>query len=254
MIDIHSHILPGLDDGSPSLEVSLAMLRIAVQSGTTDIVATPHSNLEFAFEPDEVTRRLAELSAAAGPAPRLHRGCDLHLSYDNIQRAVEDPSRFTINGRNYLLVEFPDLAIFKSTDEIFDALLAAGMVPVITHPERNWLLQQRIKELTGWVEKGCLLQVTAQSFLGRFGKHARDFSDTLMRRGLVHVIASDAHDSEDRTPDLSGAHEFIARRFGADTAEQLFVTNPGRILAGEAVGAVEAEPPARGKKWYKLWR
>jgi protein-tyrosine phosphatase len=230
------------------------MLRIAAECGTTDIVATPHSNLDFTYDPVEVNKKLAEVLAAAGPIPRVHRGCDLHLSFDNIQKALEDPTRFTINGRGFLLVEFPDFTIFRTTGEIFDTLLGAGMVPIVTHPERNTELQQRITELAGWVEKGCLLQVTAQSLLGRFGERANKFSDKLLKRGLVHVVASDAHDCEDRTPDLSGANAYIARHFGAETAELLLVHNPGRILLGEPVSSMDVGAAASEKKWYRLWR
>lgn len=254
MIDIHSHILAGVDDGSRSLEESLEMLRIAARCGTTDIVATPHSNLEYAFDPDECRRRIAELAEAAGPEPRIHRGCDFHLSYENIQRALAEPSRFTINGRCYLLVEFPDLLIFKSTGEIFDLLLGAGMVPIVTHPERNYLLQQRLKELESWVERGCLIQVTGQSFLGRFGRQAKEFADLLVRRGLVHLVASDAHDAEDRTPDLSGAFDYLSRKFGAEVATRLLVTNPRAVLEGTPVETGPLEVTASGRKWYRFWR
>ena len=113
MIDIHSHILPGLDDGPESVDESVAMLRIAAEAGTTDIVATPHSNLDYSFDPEQISERIAELSEAAGPAPHIHRGCDFLLSYDNIQDALANPTRYTINHRGYLLVEFSDLLIFK---------------------------------------------------------------------------------------------------------------------------------------------
>lgn len=254
MIDIHSHILAGVDDGAGSLEESIRMLRIAARCGTTDIVATPHANLEYAFDPEECSRKIAELIEVAGPAPRIHRGCDFHLSYENIQRALAEPSRFTINGRSYLLVEFPDLLIFKSSAEIFDLLMGAGMVPIITHPERNPLLHQRLEELESWVERGCLLQVTAQSFLGRFGRQAKEFSDLLVRRGLVHLVASDAHDAEDRTPDLSGAFAYLTRKFGAEVATRLLVTNPGRVLEGAPVETGPPQAVGSGRKWYQFWR
>lgn len=253
MIDIHSHILRGLDDGPESLDESVAMLRIAAEAGTTDIVATPHSNLDYSFDPEQISERIAELSEAVGPAPRIHCGCDFLLSYDNIQDALADPTRYTINHRNYLLVEFSDLLIFKNAMEIFGRLLDAGMVPVVTHPERNWLLQQRTGELEKWVAEGCLLQVTAQSLLGRFGKRARRFAETLMRRGLVHFVASDAHDPEDRTPDLSGAYEHVASKYSPEWAERLFVTNPRHVLTGEDLDLGAVGLPPQPRKWYRFW-
>lgn len=254
MVDIHSHILAGVDDGAGSFEESLEMLRIAARGGTTDIVATPHANLEYSFDPDECGRKIAELAAAAGQAPRIHRGCDFHLSYENIQRALAEPSRFTINGHAYLLVEFPEMLIFKSTGEIFELLMGAGIVPIITHPERNYLLQQRLKELEAWVERGCLLQVTAQSFLGRFGRQAKEFADLLVRRGLAHLVASDAHDAEDRTPDLSGAFDYLSRKFGGEVATRLLVSNPRRVLDGAPVETGPLEAAGGARKWYQFWK
>lgn len=252
MVDIHSHILPELDDGSRSLEESVEMLRIAAESGTTDIAATPHANVEYRFDPEVVDRKLTELKAAAGPAPRIHRGCDFHLSYDNIQDAIANPAKYTINGKRYLLVEFSDLVIFNNTTEVFDRLLGAGMVPIITHPERNMLLQQRMEQLRSWAGIGCLLQVTAQSLLGRFGRRARSFALELMRNGLVHVIASDAHDSRDRTPRLNEAFDVVTSEFTPGHAEMLFMVHPRAVLAGEPI---EAAPPAEQgrRRWYKFW-
>jgi protein-tyrosine phosphatase len=252
MIDIHSHILPELDDGPRTLEESVRMVRLAAQAGTTDIVATPHANLEYSFDPVQTARKIAELAAAAGPRPRIHIGCDLHLSYDNIQRALAEPARFTIDGGRYLLVEFPELLIVRSAGEIFDTLLRAGIVPVITHPERNALLQQRLEELEGWVEQGCRLQVTAQSFLGRFGRQAREFAELLVRRGLVHVVASDAHDAEDRPPDLAGAFDYLRRKYGEEPARQLFIDNPRCVLESAPIQATQKLMPT-GKKWYRFW-
>ncbi len=252
MVDIHSHILPGLDDGSPNIEASMAMLKIAADSGTTDIVATPHANLEYAFDPDQITSCIQELAAKPGPAPRIHRGCDFHLSYDNIQDALENPTKYTINHKSYLLVEFSDLLILKNTSDIFDRLMNAGMIPIITHPERNWLLQQRLAALEEWVSQGVLLQITALSFTDRFGRAAKKFSETLIERGLVHFIASDAHDPEDRTPQMNDIYELISRHYGEEWAEHLFVTNPRATLTGDPL----AEPPSvpsKPRKWYQLW-
>lgn len=253
MVDIHSHILPGIDDGSPDLDESLAMLRIARESGTTDIVATPHANLEFSYQPAVVEEKIVQLREAAGELPRIHRGCDFHLSFDNVEDALANPSKYTINQKRYLLVEFNDLVIFNTTNEVFDRMMHAGMIPVITHPERNWLLQQRIEQLAKWVESGCLLQVTANAFIGQFGRRARDFALRLMERGMVHVAASDAHDSKHRTPSMAEAADFISRRFGTQQADALFSTNPQAILIGNPV---EAAPPGRPRRprWYHFWR
>src|SRR5215831_2814354 len=226
MVDIHSHILSGLDDGAETLEESLAMLRIAVDGGTTDIVATPHANAEFQFQPKLVAEKMSELTAAVGDSIRIHTGCDFHLNYENIQDALKHPAKYTINQKSYLLVEFSDLIIFNNTVEIFRQLSSAGMVPVVTHPERNELLQNRFETLQHWVANGACMQVTAQSYLGRFGRHAKAFSDKLTKAGLVHFVASDAHGTKYRTPNMREAFGYVSERYGPKRAELLFVVNP----------------------------
>ncbi len=172
MIDIHSHILPGLDDGSESLEESVAMLQQAAAAGTTDIVASPHANQEYFFDPLMVEQKIGELQAAVGDAPQIHYGCDFHLTLENIEDALRVPGRYSINHRGYLLVEFSDFLIPKTTEETFARMMKVGLRPIVTHPERNQLLQRRLPELEEWVAQGVHLQVTAQSLLGRFGRTA----------------------------------------------------------------------------------
>ena len=134
MIDIHSHILWGIDDGAKDRDESLAMLKLAAETGTTDIVATPHSDLQYKLDPDLVTERIRDLSEATGGSPRIHRGCDFHLSLDNVHAALENPAGFTINGLSYLMVEFADVFIPPSTEEIFRRFIELGVVPVVTTP------------------------------------------------------------------------------------------------------------------------
>ena len=186
MIDIHSHILPGLDDGSESLEESVEMLRQAAAAGTSDIVASPHANQDYAFDPLLVERRIGELQAAVGDAPQIHYGCDFHLTLENIDDALRSPGKYSIDHRGYLLVEFSDFLIPKTADQVFARMMQVGLRPIVTHPERNQLLQRRLPELEAWVAQGVHLQVTAQSLMGRFGKTARQFAHELMGRGLVH--------------------------------------------------------------------
>lgn len=242
MIDIHSHILWGLDDGARDLEESLELVDGAVRSGTTDIVATPHASPEYEFRPEVVEERVAELQARAGASIRIHRGCDFHLSYTNIDDAVRHPAKYTIDGGRYLLVEFSDLAIFQTSEGDLALLRDAGMIPIITHPERNPLLRQRLTVLARWVDQGCLLQVTAHSYLGRFGKKAERFAGELTRRGLVHFAASDAHHPVHRPARLEDAYRHLARRYSDPLARRLCVENPRAVLAGEPLPPPIAVP------------
>lgn len=231
------------------------MLRAAADAGTTDIVASPHANLQFKFDPN-LNRQLVELvSEEMGDLReriRIHLGCDFHLTFDNIQALMDDPARFTINGGRYLLVEFSDLIIFRNTTEIFQQMLAAGIVPVITHPERNTLLQQRLEELREWSQLGCLMQVTTQSITGYWGSRARKFSETLMANNLVHVFASDGHDTERRPARMDEAYEQVKSTYGEARADRLFTENPRAVIDNEPLPLpLDIAPPK--KPWYQVW-
>jgi protein-tyrosine phosphatase len=253
MVDIHSHILYGLDDGARTLEESVAMIRLAAQSGTTDIVATPHADLYYTYRPEIVDQRIAELTQAAAGAVRIHRGCDFHLYYENIQQALENPARFTINQKRYLLVEFSDVMILDSASEVFNRMLAGGTTPVITHPERNALLARSLDQIARWVEAGCRVQVTAHSFLGRFGRRAKAAAEDLMKQRRVHFIASDAHNTEHRPPVMDDAYRYIAKEYGKACAEALFVGNPSAALAGEEVDAATPQAEPGAAEWWRWW-
>jgi len=232
MIDIHSHVLSGMDDGASSVEESLAMLEIARESGTAGIVATPHCNSEFAYQPELVERAIAELNALAGGKPHVHRGCEFHLTFDNMSLLEKQPSAYTINGRQYLLIECPDAHVGAYTEAVLQRLLNGRLIPIVAHPERNLFLQRNIDRIRAWVDMGCLMQVTAMSITGGFGGAARTASAQLLDAGLAHVVASDAHSAQYRTPELREAHAAVQSRYGAAAAELLFEDNPGWIVEG----------------------
>jgi protein-tyrosine phosphatase len=241
-----------MDDGAPTEDISLEMLRMAAEGGTTDIVATPHSNPEFVYQPDLIAERIRSLNEQTGNKPKIHKGCDLHLSYDNIMEALENPAKYSINGHRYILVECSDLHIAGSMDKVLDQLLGVDLVPIVTHPERNPILQKETKKLEGWVELGCLVQVTALSVLGGFGKKAHAAAHELLAKGMVHVIASDAHDPVHRHPRLDEAFNAISRQYGAEIAEMLFTGNPAKIIEGKFVSSdrfVAVSP----RKWWQFW-
>ncbi len=254
MVDIHSHIVYGVDDGAKTLETSLAMLEIAAASGTTDIVATPHSDLRFEYNAELIQERIAEMQEAMGDRIRIHRGCDFHLHFDNIRNCEKDRSRFTINGKRYLMVEFSETHIPPTIPEVFRDMIRREITPVITHPERNALLMARVPDLVEWVRFGCLIQVTAQSFTGRFGKKAEEACRRLMRQRLVHFVASDAHDTEWRPPDMRKAREHVEAEYGSDAAELLFTIHPQIALTGEYLECEDPDDTERlPKPWYKFW-
>jgi len=248
MVDIHSHILPDQDDGAPTFEEALSMVHMAAAAGTTDIVASPHANSRFAFDPMIVERKIAELQRAAGDAVRIHYGCDFHLTPENIEDAIAAPGKYSIDHQGYILVEFSDSMVPKKMDSVFARMLAAGLRPIVTHPERNPLLDKKLPELELWVQQGCLIQVTAQSFVGRFGRSAKSASGELMRRGLVHFLASDAHDGTHRPPLLDEAWRYTARHYGEETARLLLEDNPRAALTGADLPLAEME--VKKRKWF----
>jgi protein-tyrosine phosphatase len=254
LIDINSHVLFGLDDGARTLEDSLAMVRMAAEHGTTDLVATPHANLMFKFDPAQIAERIAEIREKAAGVLQLYTGCDFHLSFDNIQDSIEHPRKYTINQRCYLLVEFSELLIFKNTEDIFARLRDAGMTPIITHPERNGLLRQRVENIARWVDQGARVQVTAQSLTGGFGRRAQEFSRELLDRNLVHVVASDGHDCERRPPVMDDARDWLRKAYGDELAEILCVSNPGAALSGYGMCLPNTDSAHFVRKWYEFWR
>ncbi len=235
MIDIHNHLLPGLDDGSPNLETSLAMARMAVADGITHIVCTPHANHRYPYDPFRVEDLISNLRgrlAAAEIPLTLVRGADFHLTYENIQEALADPARFSIAGRGYLMTELPDYGSFSSFDETYYELRLAGMTPVLTHPERNPTLQESRVKLYDWLHLGVLVQVTANSILGDMGKKAQRMALDLLEKKQVHFVATDAHNTTSRPPKLRAAYDLVLRKCGADYADTLFKSNPLNALEG----------------------
>ena len=233
MIDIHHHLLFGLDDGSPDLDTSVAMMEAAANDGITHIVCTPHANSRFVFDPAINAEKLALLKDRADGRVTLGLGCDFHLSYDNIEDAFKNRHKYTLNQKNYLLVEFGDLMIPATMNETFYELNVAGIHPIITHPERNPVLQRHPERLEEWLLGGCLVQVTASSLTGRFGKTAQGMATRLLAQNWVHFIASDAHNMSSRPPIMSEAYALIAKRYGQETAERLCIANPRAAFYGE---------------------
>jgi protein-tyrosine phosphatase len=244
MVDIHHHLLPGLDDGSDSIDTSVAMAKIASDDGITHIVCTPHANGQYRFDPRVNAAKLADLQqrlAAENVPITLGLGCDFHLSYDNVTHAKSDPARFSINGLGYLLVEPPDYGIPPGLTETLYELQLAGLTPILTHPERNPTLQAEPERMIPWLRGGLLIQVTADSLTGHKGRKAERMAHELLEKRWVHFLATDAHNTSSRPPRMREAHDLVATRYGVSYAHALCVTNPLAVFLGKQF-VVEEDP------------
>lgn len=262
MVDIHCHILPGLDDGAENLEMSRAMADMAMAEGITHIVGTPHASPNHPFNPAIVKQRLAELQARYVGRLTLATGCDFHMSFENLEDIRHEPERYTINQKNYLLVEFADYSIPPAMDHALHRLRLAGLHPIVTHPERNPLIRAQPDHLYRWLRQGCYAQVTAQSVLGQFGRAAQQMADLWLRAGAVHFIASDAHNVSSRPLRLKDAYKQVLNGYGENTARALLMDNPLAAFEGRPLPHVPelpkelgAEKPAgaQTKKRKRFW-
>src|ERR1700722_15689359 len=238
MIDIHHHLLWGMDDGAANVETSVAMARIAATEGITHVVCSPHANGTYAYEPRVIAEKIGELQRLLDReaiAIKLGRGCDFHMSYENIEEAKVDPAKFSINGLGYLLVEIPDYGISRGLTEIFYQLQLAGLTPLLTHPERNPTWQRDPERLEDWLRGGVLIQITAGSVLGRMGKRAERMAHDLLSDRWVHFLATDAHNTTSRPPKMKQAYDLVAEKYGPDYAHLLCTSNPLADFMGRPV-------------------
>ena len=233
VIDLHCHILPGIDDGASDSSVSLAMAKAMVAQGVTDVACTSHilpgvyHNSGPAIR--EATRQLQELLDQEGISLRLLTGADVHMAPDFIA-GLRSGHLLTIADSRYVLVEPPHHTAPPQLEDFFFNLVVAGYVPILTHPERLSWVPQRYETVKKLVRAGVWMQLTAGSFAGAFGRNALYWSERMLDDGCVHLIASDAHDAERRPPDLAAGRDHVARRVGAEEAQRLVYTRPAGIL------------------------
>jgi protein-tyrosine phosphatase len=253
MIDLHSHILAGLDDGAPDLQASLAMARIAASDGITRMACTPHvvpglydnssGNISSALT--ELRQRLRD----AGIELDLLIGADIHMAPD-LEEKLASGTVPTLNRTRYFLLEPPHHILPPRIEEMAARLTKAGFVPIITHPERLTWIKSHYDVIKNLNRLGCLLQLTADSITGGFGKGAQYLAHRLLDEGRVAVVATDCHGAARRRPVLSRARRAVADRLGEDEAEAMVLDRPRAILANRPVRAAgparSAETPLGG--------
>lgn len=233
MIDLHCHILPGLDDGAADLPTALDMARAFVADGVSVVACTPHILPGLYHNTSEGIRAaVAELQTALdreGIALQLVPGADNHIAPDCVARLRSD-RMLPLASSRYVLIEPPHHVAPQRMEAVFFDLQVAGYVPVLTHPERLRWIESQYAMIRKLAEAGVWMQITAGSLAGAFGSRARYWAERMLDEGSVHVLATDAHDPQHRRPDLSRGRELAARRVGEEEAWHLVSTRPRGVL------------------------
>ena len=209
------------------------MCETAAADGITHQVATPHCNDRYHYDREYLQGVVAELQTRVGDKIKLSLGCDFHLSFENIQDALANPSRYVIDNTHYMLVEFSNYGIPQNATDSFTKFGDLGITVIITHPERNPILRENLQRVVEWAEQGCVVQMTGSALTGFWGERTRRAAHWLLERQAVHVLATDAHDLEKRVPILSSARDAVESMFGAQIATALVEDNPRAIISDQ---------------------
>jgi protein-tyrosine phosphatase len=233
MIDLHSHILPGIDDGAGTLEIALDMARMAVDDGIEVMACTPH------FMPgmydntaEDIRQRVKALNDSLFEKDinlALVTGSDAHIRPDFVAQ-LHNGELLTLHDSRYVLFEPPHNVMPKRLEDILFNIQVAGFVPILTHPERLKWIEQNYPVVQNLAKTGVWMQITAGSLTGRFGSRPKYWGQRMLAEGLVSILATDAHNTKSRPPLLAEAHELAKSELGMDAALHLVVTRPQSVL------------------------
>lgn len=240
MIDLHCHILPGLDDGSGSLDESIEMAAMAADQGVRHIVATPHCLTGSAPDVIDGVAMLRELLQEAQIPIRLYAGMEIFGSFDTA-RLLQERKLLTLNGSRYPLIEFSFYTDGTAETEILQTVIDAGYTPLVAHPERYEYILQQPRLINQWKKMGCLFQVNRCSLLGRYGEDIQMMALELVERGFAAAVATDAHSSKVRTPRARDAYEMLYHSVSPVAAETLMIHNPKKIITNHVLPPVEPD-------------
>lgn len=240
LVDLHTHILPNIDDGAESLSDALEMVSLAYANGTTDLVLTPHyliRDRQFGLlSKDEILFRFQEFKALVAqkyPEVKLYSGAEM-FGVNNVEDVVNDKQIITLNGSRYVLLEFGFNDSLERALEVVSKLIAFGLVPIIAHPERYTFLKETPIDAEKFLQKGALLQINATSIFGSSGEASQKAVNEFLERKWVSIAASDAHNPYRRTPDLSEGYSYVSKNFGEVVAKDIFYNNPLEVIYDKA--------------------
>ena len=237
MIDIHTHILPTVDDGANSFEEALDMVAMAAQSGVQALVLTPHSNHDVGYvnyESEHLAALFAKLCAMVKEAQipiKLFRGMELWASTDIVDK-LSYGKLLTLNRTRYALVEFAFDEEPWWIEAILREMISGGYIPIIAHPERYHCVQEEPNHLYEWRKMGAFAQMNKESILGRLGRHTAGIAELLLKHNLFNCVASDAHHAYVRTTDMTELNRYMEKNFPLGYRELLLCDNPSAILEG----------------------
>ena len=238
-IDCHNHSLPEIDDGAENMAMALEMLHIAQQDNISDIILTPHHlNGAFDNQTDAIRTAIDSLQTTCTKNKiqiKLHIGSEVHLTHETVEQLISGDALTYCDQGKAALIELPKHSIPLGAEKSFEALLSAGITPIIAHPERNSSIRRDLTILKKFVDIGCKSQLTAMSFTGEFGPELQKISFKMIASGYVHLIASDAHKSTTRPPILSKANTLLNSHFNQEVSSLLLHTNPYNLITGSAV-------------------
>lgn len=246
MIDLHTHVLPAIDDGAGDWNEAVEMCRMAAADGCEALVATPHQRKIWVNEdPSRILALTAELQQRVGPRPRIYPGAEIHVDSEMLEdlAAPDRGGLVPLAGGPYLLVEFGSEPPRIPAVDLIHELVVAGWRPLLAHPEFIPFLAQDLGLLATLIEVGATAQVTAMSLTGEFGPRAQRLVGEMIDRQLVHVLASDAHSPSWRPPGLSAARQLVTRVWGDGVARRLTEENPRAVLEAEAIRAASPATP-----------
>ena len=247
MIDLHTHVLPGVDDGSRSMKESLELLTMAADSGVEILVATPHCNIPDVFdnyvspELEDLFRKLDEARKNAGIPIRLLRGMEIFATPE-LPQLLRDRRVWTLNGTKYFLMEFAFDEDPDYCSRILRRCRDQGFRPIVAHPERYYFLQEDLQLAFEWCVEGYGLQLNKGSLLGRFGSAPQRTAELLLQHGLAACVASDAHNPKRRSTKMLDVRGLLLEEYGEDYMRLLLEENPKRILDGRELLGYEPIP------------